>query len=66
MKKFDVLILSGGKGTRVKKFTKKIPKCLIDINGKPFLYHQLRYLKKNNFKNVLISIGYMGDKINKY
>ena len=66
MKKFDVLVLSGGKGTRVKKFTKKIPKCLVDINGKPFLYHQLRYLKKNNFKNVLISIGYMGDKIDKY
>ena len=51
MKKFEAIILSGGKGTRVKKYTKKIPKCLIEINGKPFLYHQLEYLKKNTKKN---------------
>ena len=56
--KYDAIILAGGKGTRVKKFTKKNPKCLIEINGKPFLYYQLKYLKKNNIKNVVISVGY--------
>ncbi len=66
MKKFEAIILSGGKGTRVKKYTKKIPKCLIKINRKPFLYHQLKYLKKNNINNIIISTGYLGKKIEFY
>ena len=66
MRKFDAIILSGGKGTRVKKFTKYIPKCLIDINGKPFLYYQLKFLKKNKIKNVIISTGYKSEKIEEY
>ena len=61
-----MIILSGGKGTRVKKYTSKIPKCLIKVNGKPFLYHQLKYLKKYKVKNILISSGYLGEKINLY
>ena len=66
MTKFDAIILSGGKGTRVKKYTKKIPKCLVDVNGQPFLYHQLKYLKKNNLKKIIISNGYLGKKVEKY
>tara|TARA_B100000780_G_C21127007_1_gene457889 strand:+ start:34292 stop:34972 length:681 start_codon:yes stop_codon:yes gene_type:complete len=64
--KYDVIILSGGKGTRVKRFTKNKPKCLIDINGKPFLYHQLIYLKKNNIKNVILSVGYLSEMVETY
>ena len=46
MIKYEAIILAGGKGSRIEKLTKYKPKCLIDINGKPFLYHQLEYLKK--------------------
>ena len=66
MTKFSTIILCGGKGTRVSKHTKKTPKCLININGKPFLYYQLRYLKKNKINNVILSAGYMAGKIKKY
>ena len=66
MKKYDVIILSGGKGTRVKKYTKEIPKCLINIKGKPFLYYQLRYLKKYKIRNVIISTCYLSYKIKEY
>ena len=66
MIKYDVIILSGGKGLRVSKLTKKTPKCLIDINGKPFLYHQLKYLQKYRIKNVILSVGYLSNKINAY
>lgn len=66
MIKYEAIILSGGKGTRVKKLTKNIPKCLIDINGKPFLYHQLKYLKKNNIKNVILSVGYLSEIVKEY
>ena len=66
MKKYDLIILSGGKGTRVKKYTKYIPKCLIKIKGKPFLYYQLRYLKKHKIRNVIISTCYLSYKIKEY
>ena len=58
--------MSGGKGTRIKKITKKIPKCLIDINGKPFLYYQLKYLKKNKIDNVILSVKYKSNLIKEY
>jgi len=66
VKKYEIIILSGGKGTRIKKFTKKIPKCLIDINGKPFLYYQLRYLKKCGIKKVILSVGYKSEEVKNY
>jgi len=66
VKKFEAIILSGGKGTRVRKYTKKIPKCLIKINDKPFIYYQLKYLKKNNIKNVIVSVNYLGEQIKSY
>ena len=66
MKKFEAIILAGGKGTRVKKYTKNKPKCLIKVNGKPFLYYQLDFLKKNNINNVIVSAGYLNNKIKSY
>ena len=66
MKKFEAIILLGGKGKRVRKFTKNKPKCLIDIYGKPFLYYQLEYLKKNNIKNVILSTGYRSKEVTDY
>jgi len=66
VRKFEAIILSGGKGSRVAKYTKKIPKSLIKINKKPFLFYQLNFLKNNNVKNVLISVGYMSNKVKAY
>jgi len=66
LKKFEAIILAGGKGTRVKKYTKNKPKCLINVNGKPFLYYQLDCLKKNNINNVIVSAGYLNNKIKSY
>ena len=66
MSNYEAIILCGGKGTRVSRLTKHMPKCLIDINGKPFLYHQLKFLKKNNIKKVIISTGYLSKNIKKY
>ncbi len=66
MKKYDAIILCGGKGRRVKKITKGKPKCLIHFNGKPFLYYQLDYLKRHKINNVILSIGFRGDEIKNY
>lgn len=66
MTKYEAIILCGGKGNRIKKFTKKKPKCLINFKGKPFLFYQLNYLKKNKIKNVILSVGYKAGQIEDY
>ncbi len=66
MKKYDAIILCGGKGNRIKKITKIKPKCLINFNGKPFLFYQLNYLKKNHINNVILSVGYKAALIKNY
>ena len=44
--KLQVVILAGGLGKRLGNLTKDTPKALINISGKPFIAHQLDYLKK--------------------
>lgn len=66
MKKYEIVILCGGKGTRVRRYTNKIPKCLIKFNGKPFIYHQLKLLKYQGINNAVISVKFMKNKIIKY
>ena len=50
--KTNLAILAGGFGTRLKEITKKIPKPLIDINGKPFIKYILLYSIINNINKI--------------
>ena len=64
---FQVLILAGGKGERLKPLTDNIPKPLIKINSKPFLGHQIKYLEnKYQIKNFIIATGYKSKLIEEY
>src|SRR5262245_12440836 len=56
-------ILAGGLATRLRPITEKIPKALIEINGEPFLAHQLRLLRGNGIERVVICAGYLGEQI---
>lgn len=58
-----VVILAGGLATRMKPITEKIPKSLIEVNGKPFILHQLDYLKSQSIQNILLCIGHLGHMI---
>jgi len=62
----QVVILCGGKGTRLYPLTQKIPKAMVPIFGKPFLYYQIKLFKKNGFANFLLCVGYKGSFIKKY
>ena len=55
-----VLILAGGEGTRLKPLTDYMPKIMVPIHGKPFLYYLLRWLRKHD---VVISAGYKSEAI---
>ncbi|OGD86273.1 hypothetical protein A2164_03820, partial [Candidatus Curtissbacteria bacterium RBG_13_35_7] len=59
----DAVILTGGKGLRLGKVSKKTPKVLIKIDKKPILEHQINFLEKNNIKNIWILSGHLGQKI---
>src|SRR3989338_5546641 len=57
------LILAGGKGTRLKPITHEIPKPLVPLQGKPIVEYTMDLFKRFGIKDVLLSIGYKGEKI---
>lgn len=54
-----ILILAGGLGTRLGS----VPKSLVDINGKPFLYHQIKLLSDEGFDEFILCLGHFQDQI---
>ena len=62
-----VLILAGGKGTRMSSLTKNnIPKPMILLNGIPILERIILSFKKNGIKNFILSVNYLHKKIMEY
>lgn len=59
----DVLILCGGKGTRLRSAVSDRPKSMAVLRGRPFLEWQLLSLRKGGFKNIVLCTGYMGMNI---
>ena len=61
-----VAILAGGLATRLRPVTEKIPKSLVEVNGEPFLAHQLRLLHAHGIRRVVLCVGYLGEMIEEY
>ena len=60
---FPVAILAGGLATRLRPLTETIPKSLLEINGEPFLWHQLRLLRANGIQHAVLCVGHLGERI---
>lgn len=58
-----VAILAGGLATRLRPVTEKVPKSLLDVNGEPFIAHQLRLLKVNGVSRVVLCVGFLGEMV---
>ena len=61
-----VVILAGGFGTRLSEYTKTIPKPMIEINGKPMIFHIMKHYAKYGFKDFYIALGYKGNVLKKF
>ena len=61
-----VVILAGGFGTRISEETINKPKPLVEIGGKPILWHIMKIYSYYGFNEFIICLGYKGDLIKKY
>src|SRR5688572_13201581 len=58
-----VAILAGGLATRLRPITERIPKSLVELNGHPFLYHQILLLRSHGIREIVLCVAYLGEMI---
>jgi NDP-sugar pyrophosphorylase family protein len=58
-----VCILAGGLGTRLGERVRNTPKPLLEVAGEPFVLHQLRLLARHGARDVVICVGYLGERV---
>lgn len=62
----EIIILSGGLGTRLRERVNDVPKVMADVNGKPFLKIILDDINNSNVNRVILATGYKKEYIKKY
>jgi glucose-1-phosphate cytidylyltransferase len=58
-----VVILCGGRGTRLRERTESVPKALVEIGGRPILWHVIQIYAAEGFDRFLLATGYMGEAV---
>src|SRR5947209_4143144 len=58
-----VVVLCGGRGTRLQEHTQSIPKPLVEIGGRPILWHVMQIHAVQGFDRFVLCLGYRGDLI---
>ena len=62
----QVVILCGGLGTRLREETEFRPKPMVEIGGKPILWHIMKIYSHYGIKDFVLSLGYKGEMIKEY
>ena len=62
----DVVILCGGRGTRLQEHTQSIPKPLVEIGGVPIVWHVIQIYAAQGLRRFVLCTGYKGDLIQEY
>lgn len=58
-----VAILAGGLGTRLRPLTKRIPKSLVEVAGRPFAEHQIELLRSHGLTDIVFLVGHLGEML---
>ena len=61
-----IVIMAGGKGTRIASVNAEVPKPMIRILGKPILEYQIEVLKEQGYTDIILVVGHLGDVIQDY
>lgn len=62
----SVVILCGGRGTRLQEHTRAIPKALVEIGGRPILWHVIETYACQGFRRFVLCLGYKGNLIEEF
>lgn len=62
----QVVIMAGGKGTRIARVNSEVPKPMIPIEGKPILEYQIDTLKNQGYTELILIVGHMGNVIREH
>src|SRR6266700_2575159 len=60
------VILAGGLGTRLSEETELRPKPMVEIGGRPILWHIMKHYAAHGFKDFVIALGYRGEDIKRF
>ena len=61
-----VVILCGGMGTRLAEYTEVRPKPLVEVGGRPILWHIMKHYSRYGFNEFILALGYKGEQIKRY
>ncbi|HEX3559058.1 MAG TPA: sugar phosphate nucleotidyltransferase [Pyrinomonadaceae bacterium] len=66
MSSLTAILLCGGKGERLRPFTDTLPKALVPLNGRPLLYHLMKYLAASGVSRFVVCVGYKAEAIEEF
>ena len=61
-----VVLLAGGLGTRLSEETETRPKPMVEVGGRPLLWHIMKHYAHHGFKEFFVALGYKGDLVKRY
>ena len=66
MSKPPVVVLCGGRGTRLRERTETVPKPLVEIGGRPIVWHVIGIYAAQGFDRFLLATGYLGEQVERF
>ncbi len=66
MNSTPIAILAGGLSTRMRPLTDAIPKSMLSVHGRPFLAHQIDYLRAQGLRRIVVCAGHLGEQVSGY